>query len=107
MVWPGEDEGGLSWHPAPDFLVGAGLAYVDQRKLGKYNIGTLGVDYRLSKRTDLFTVGTWQHAFAGAKVAGNFYAVTPYSQSPTMPNGVGASSTRTQTIVHLGIRHVF
>lgn len=100
-------EGGLTWHPAPDFQLGAGFAYIDERKLGKYDIGTFGIDYRLSKRTDLFTVGTWQHAFAGAKVAGNFYAVTPYSQSPTMPNGVGASSTATQTIVQVGVRHVF
>lgn len=100
-------EGGLSWHASPAFMVGAGLAYIDERKLGKYNIGTVGVDYRLSKRTDVFAVGTWQHAFGGASAAGNFYAVTPYSQSPTMPNGAGASSTRTQTIVQLGVRQLF
>ncbi|HEX8784967.1 MAG TPA: porin, partial [Telluria sp.] len=59
-------EGGLSWRPAPDLLLGAGFAYIDERKLGKYDIATLGIDYLLSKRTDLFAVGTFQHAFGGA-----------------------------------------
>ncbi|WP_025601129.1 porin [Burkholderia sp. WSM2230] len=100
-------EGGLSWRASPAFLVGAGLAYIDERKLGKYDIATLGVDYLLSKRTDLFAVGTYQHAFGGAHVAGNFFAVTPYSESPAMPNGAGASSTSSQAIAQIGIRHKF
>lgn len=100
-------EGGLSWRASPALAFGAGLAYIDERKLGKYTIGTLGVDYHLSKRTDLFSVGTWQHAFGGARVAGNFFAVTPYSQSPALPNGAGASSNRTQTIGQVGVRHLF
>ncbi|WP_250456251.1 porin [Caballeronia sp. ATUFL_M2_KS44] len=100
-------EGGLSWRPAPDILAGAGFAYIDERKRGKYDIATLGFDYLLSKRTDVFAVGTFQHALGGAHVAGNFYAVTPYSQSPTLPNGAGASSTANQAVAQIGIRHKF
>lgn len=100
-------EGGATWHATPFFTVGAGFAYIDERKLGKYHIATVGLDYRLSKRTDLFTVGTWQHAFGGASVAGNFFVVTPYSMSPSTPNGAGASSSRFQTAVQAGIRHSF
>ncbi|WP_233873909.1 porin [Paraburkholderia adhaesiva] len=100
-------EGGVTWRPSPMFLVGAGMAYIDQHKLGKYNITSWGADYHLSKRTDLFLVGTYQHAFAGAKYANNFVVVTPYSQSPANPYGAGASTTANQAVVQVGIRHAF
>ncbi|WP_324161445.1 porin [Paraburkholderia sp.] len=100
-------EGGLSWHASPALTMGAGLAYVNERKLGKFDIATFGMDYRLSKRTGVFAVGTYQHAFGGASNAGNFFAVTPYSISPSMPNGVGSSSTSSQTVAQIGIRHLF
>jgi predicted porin len=100
-------EAGLTWQATPYFQLGAGFAYVDERKLGKFDIASAGLDYRLSKRTDVFTFATYQHAFAGASVAGNFLAVTPYSMSPKLPNGVGASSSRNQTAVQLGVRHLF
>lgn len=100
-------EAGLTWQATPYLLAGAGFAYIDQRKLGKNDIASFGLDYHLSKRTDLFLFGTWQHAFAGAGVAGIFQVVTPYSMSPARPNGVGASSSSSQTAVQAGIRHLF
>lgn len=100
-------EAGLTWQATPFFQAGAGFTYVDERKLGKFDILSAGLDYRLSKRTDVFTFATYQHAFAGASVAGNFLTVTPYSMSPKLPNGAGASSSRNQTAVQIGVRQLF
>ncbi|WP_256702033.1 porin [Burkholderia sp. SRS-W-2-2016] len=92
-------EGGVTYQFSPFLNTGVGYAYVDQRN-GKFHIGSAGVDYRLSKRTDVYLFGTYQHAFAGAGKAGNFLVVTPATT-------VGYSSNSNQAAVQLGIRHLF
>ena len=58
----------------------------------KWHQVNLGVDYFLSKRTDTYLVGNWQHATNG---------------SWAQLNGQPASSSATQFAVTAGIRHKF
>ena len=100
---------GTTYRFGPALTLGGGFTYVDQHKLGKYNLYTAGVDYRLSKRTDVYLFGVLQHAFAGQKFADNFLVSTPYSVPG--PGGAlfgnNASTTANQLAVQVGIRHLF
>ncbi|SMG53030.1 porin [Paraburkholderia susongensis] len=92
-------EAGLVYQFTPFLNTGAGYAYIDQRT-GKFHLVSATIDYRLSKRTDVYLFGTWQHAFAGAGPAGNFLVVTPGTTN-------GYSSSANQLAVQLGIRQLF
>ena len=109
MVTVNAYELGASYQPAPDITFGGGFTYVDQHRLGKYDLYSLGADYRLSKRTDVYFFGTFQHAFAGQKYADNFLVSTPYSVPGAGGSLYGnlASTSANQLAVQLGIRHTF
>ncbi|MFJ2992844.1 porin [Pandoraea sp. NPDC087047] len=92
-------EAGFLYQFTPAFSTGVGYTFIDQN-IGKYHMVSAGADYRFTKRTDVYLMGTWQHAFAGAKQAGNFVVVTPGTTN-------GYSSTPNQLAVQLGIRHLF
>lgn len=88
--------GVLDYRITPAALVGVGYIYMH----GKSNISqtyhqiSVGGDYSLSKRTELYLVGAYQHA------AGNgvFASVADYGFN---------SEARSQTVVSIGIRHKF
>lgn len=61
----------------------------------KYHQFNLGVDYFLSKRTDTYLVGLWQHANNDAPGGAN------------LPGGIGFSNSSNQFAVTAGIRHKF
>jgi predicted porin len=109
VVTVGAYEVGATYQFSPFFSVGGGFTYVDQHKLGKYDLYSLGADYRLSKRTDVYFFGTFQHAFAGQKHADNFLVSTPYSVPGAGGSLYGnlASTTSNQLAVQLGVRHTF
>jgi GBP family porin len=82
----------------PDLMVGAAYiftsgSYHPQPSDPKWHQVNLGLDYFLSRRTDVFLVGIYQHAAGDAKYA------EIYSMSP--------SSTKTQTSVVFGMRTTF
>jgi GBP family porin len=80
----------------PSTLLGAGYIFTDGRTAGgspKWHQVDLGVDYFLSKSTDVFLVGIYQKAAGDAKFA------QIYGNSP--------SSNREQVSGTLGIRHSF
>ncbi|MDI7046859.1 porin, partial [Escherichia coli] len=64
----------------------------------KYNQFVAGVDYFLSKRTDLYIAGVYQHA-SGTDSTGHAAVANISSLSP--------SSTSNQVATVLGIRHKF
>lgn len=109
VVTVGAYEIGATYRFSPFLTAGGGFTYVDQHRLGKYNLYTTGIDYRLSKRTDMYMIGVWQHAFAGKQYADNFLVSTPY----TVPGAGGAlygnlaSTTANQLVMQIGIRHLF
>jgi predicted porin len=63
-----------------------------------YNQGAIGLDYFLSKRTDLYANAVYQHASGTDSTGGSAVANL---------NGLTASTTANQAEVVLGIRHRF
>jgi len=93
----------------PALLVGAAYIYTDGRAGGGQSLGTfatgdrpkwqqvnLGVDYALSKRTDLYTVAVWQKALGDAREAAIFNS-----------GGLSGSSSSHQIAVTVGVRTKF
>ncbi|MFT4067009.1 porin [Paraburkholderia sp.] len=83
---------------SPTVLIGLGYIYTDGRyeptgKSPKWHQVETGVDWFLSKRTDLFLVGIYQ------KAAGDAQFAQIYDNSP--------SSSRQQFSASIGIRHKF
>ncbi|KIG08189.1 porin [Caballeronia concitans] len=84
----------------PALLVGAAYDYTKGYGLGnaKYHQGVLGADYFLSKRTDVYVDGIYQHASGTDST--NHTAVANI-------NGLSPSSTSNQVAAIVGIRHKF
>ncbi|AET94058.1 outer membrane protein (porin) (plasmid) [Burkholderia sp. YI23] len=87
----------------PALLVGAAYVYThndgaDGRGSARYNQGSVGVDYFLSKRTDVYFVGTYQRA-SGTDSTGR--------EAVASINQLTASTTDHQTALRIAIRHKF
>ena len=87
----------------PALIVGAAYDYtqgskIDGNSAAKYHQGSLGVDYFLSKRTDVYIDGIYQHASGTDST--NQTAVANI-------NGLSPSSTSNQVAAVVGIRHKF
>jgi predicted porin len=91
----------------PALLVGAAYDYTRGAEINgadraQYHQGALGVDYFLSKRTDVYLIGVYQHALgetinaAGATV-----------DATAGINGLTGSSGNNQFTARVGIRHKF
>jgi predicted porin len=92
----------------PALLVGAAYDYTKGNDVGAvdgatYHQGMLGADYFLSKRTDVYIVGVYQHA-SGEQVAANGTTITP---AHAAINNLTPSSTSNQFTARIGIRHKF
>lgn len=91
------------YQPTPALLLGAAYVFtkssgVDGASGARYHQGALGVDYFLSKRTDIYMVGVYQKA-NGTDSTGN-PAVASISQ-------ITPSSTDRQAALRFAIRHEF
>jgi predicted porin len=87
----------------PALLVGAAYDYTRGSSLNgndsaKYHQGSAGVDYFLSKRTDVYITGVYQHA-SGTDSTGK--------SAVAAINGLSASSNDNQFTARIGIRHKF
>ncbi|WP_345817825.1 porin (plasmid) [Paraburkholderia sp. PREW-6R] len=88
--------GFVNYQVTPAAMIGLGYTYTH----GKGNVSesyhqvSLGGDYNLSKRTDVYLVGAYQHANG----AGAFASVADYDY---------LSTAKSQEIVSLGMRHKF
>lgn len=93
----------------PALLIGAAYDYTRGSSVAlsngtdnpgaKYHQFSLGTDYFLSKRTDVYLIGVYQHA-SGTDSTGKAPAVAAI-------NGLSASSTQNQFTARVGIRHKF
>jgi len=90
----------FKYQVTPALLLGAAYDYTKGYGVNntKYHQGVLGADYFLSKRTDLYAAGVYQHA-SGTGANGRA-AVADI-------NGLSASSTSNQVAAIVGIRHKF
>ncbi|SAL11884.1 porin [Caballeronia udeis] len=84
----------------PALLLGAAYDYTKGYGVNdaKYHQGVIGADYFLSKRTDLYIDGIYQHA-SGTDSTGKTAVANI--------NGLSASSTSNQVAAVVGIRHKF
>jgi predicted porin len=91
----------------PALLVGAAYDYtrgtqVEGNSRAQYHQGALGVDYFLSKRTDVYVTGVYQHATGDTvNAAGQVVAATANI------NNLTASTSQNQFTARIGIRHKF
>jgi predicted porin len=95
----------LGYQATPALLLGLGYVYTKSSgdTSATYNQVSLGADYSLSKRTDVYLMGAWQHA-SGEQGNGKGGAV----QAEASVGSYGYSSAYTvQDIVTVGIRHKF
>ncbi|MFL9914132.1 porin [Paraburkholderia fungorum] len=91
----------------PALLVGAAYDYtrgaeIDGTSRAQYHQGAVGVDYFLSKRTDVYVTGVYQHALGETLTAtGGLTAATASIASIT------PSANQNQFTARIGIRHKF
>ena len=91
----------------PALILGAAYDYtqgskIDNASAAKYHQGSLGVDYFLSKRTDVYVIGVYQHASGNTLNAKG--EIVPATAAI---NGLDQSSTSNQVAARVGIRHKF
>ncbi|MBN3754336.1 porin [Paraburkholderia sp. Tr-20389] len=88
------------WQVAPNFSLGAGYNYTKTSgdSSAKYHMFSLGADYNLSKRTDVYAIAGYTHA-SGQNGAGEAQAVVG-----SYDIDAGKSS---QVITVVGLRHSF
>jgi predicted porin len=96
-------ETSLQYFVSPTFSLGLEYNYLrgnptNGRSSSQYHQGTIGADYFLSKRTDVYVVAAYQRA-SGTDSTGR--------PAVAAINGVTASSSNTQTAVSVALRHKF
>lgn len=91
----------------PALLAGAAYDYtrgaeINGASRAQYHQGSVGVDYFLSKRTDVYVIGVYQHALGNTLTqAGGTVAAT------ASINGLTPSTSNNQFTARVGIRHKF
>jgi predicted porin len=97
--------GFLNYQATPAMLVGVGYSYTKSSgdTGASYNQVSVGADYNLSKRTDVYLVGAYSHA-SGDTLNADGTAVVG-AQASVGSYGYGGTSS--QELVSLGLRHKF
>ncbi|MBT2794946.1 MULTISPECIES: porin [Paraburkholderia] len=91
----------------PALLVGAAYDYTRGADIAgasraQYHQGAIGVDYFLSKRTDVYVMGVYQHALGDTLTAAGGVA-----RATASINGLSGSQNQNQLAARVGIRHKF
>ncbi|KVG64079.1 porin [Burkholderia cenocepacia] len=96
--------GFVTYQVTPPLLLGLGYSYTKAsgNTDAKYHQVSVGADYSLSKRTDVYLVGAYQHA-SGTQL--NEDGTTSAAQASI--GSYGYAGTRSQEMVALGLRHKF
>jgi predicted porin len=94
----------FNYQASPAMLVGVGYSYTKAsgNTDATYNQVSVGADYHLSKRTDVYLVGAWQHA-SGNQLNAN----GTVSSAEASVGSYGVSGTDAQEMLSVGIRHKF
>jgi predicted porin len=92
----------------PALLVGASYDYTQGSKINdnsraQYHQGALGIDYFLSKRTDIYIVGVYQHALGDTLSTSGTTVVPAVASISNIP----ASANQNQLTARVGIRAKF
>jgi len=99
----------VNYQAAPALLLGLGYTYMKAsgETSATYNQVSAGADYSLSKRTDVYLVGAWQHASGDTLVANANGTSTSVVPAVASVGSYGYNGTSSQTILSLGLRHRF
>ncbi|SAL25378.1 porin [Caballeronia sordidicola] len=102
----------VNFQATPALLLGAGYTYekASGDTSAKYHQASLGADYSVSKRTDLYAVAAYQHASGTqatytTNAAGQTVRVDQAAQASI--GSYGFAGTSNQELVIVGIRHKF
>jgi predicted porin len=97
----------FGYQATPAMLVGVGYTYTKASgdTSATYHQVSLGGDYNLSKRTDIYLVGAYQHAKGNQRLAAGPSGVV--NAGAAIGSYGYNSATSSQEIVSLGIRHKF
>jgi predicted porin len=98
-------QGFLNYQATPALLVGVGYSYTKSsgETAATYHQVSVGADYNLSKRTDVYLVGAWQHASGDTLDT----AGTGIVAAQASVGSYGYGGTNTQELVSVGLRHKF
>ncbi len=98
-------QGFVNYQLTPAMLLGLGYSYTKSSgdTSAKYHQVSLGADYSLSKRTDVYLVGAYQHA-SGQTRNDTGTAVVDAQASV---GSYGYAGTKSQEVVAVGLRHKF
>ncbi|KVN11443.1 MULTISPECIES: porin [unclassified Burkholderia] len=96
--------GFATYQATPALLLGLGYAYTKASgdTDAKYHQVSIGADYALSKRTDVYLAGAYQHASGTQRVD----ATTTQSAQASI-GSYSVNGTKSQEMVALGLRHKF
>jgi predicted porin len=97
-------QGYLAYQATPALLVGAGYSYTNASgdTSANYHQFSLGGDYNLSKRTDVYMTAAYQHASGTTRQADG-----DVTSAQASIGSYGYTGTGSQTLVNLGLRHRF
>ncbi|HKR44447.1 MAG TPA: porin [Paraburkholderia sp.] len=100
--------GFVNYALTPASLIGVGYTWTHSAgdTSATYNQLSLGGDYNLSKRTDVYLVGAWQHANGTQRVPTATGSILTTAVASVADYGLNGSSS-SQIMVSLGIRHKF
>lgn len=97
-------QGFVNYQATSALLLGAGYSYTKSSgdTNATYHQVSLGADYHLSKRTDVYLVGAWQHASGTTRAEDG-----SLTGAQASVGSYGVPGTNTQEIVSVGLRHKF
>jgi predicted porin len=97
-------QGFVNWQASPAMLLGLGYSYTKSSgdTSATYHQVSIGADYSLSKRTDVYMTAAYQHA---SGETGNGSGGSTAAQASI--GSYGYAGTGTQEMVNLGLRHKF
>jgi predicted porin len=98
-------QGFFNYQATPAILLGLGYSYTKSsgNTSASYNQVSIGADYNLSKRTDVYFIGAYQHA-SGDTLNDDATAVVAAQASV---GSYGYGGTTSQELFALGLRHKF
>lgn len=98
-------QGFVNYQLTPAMLLGLGYSYTKSSgdTSAKYHQVSLGADYSLSKRTDVYLVGAYQHASGQTRNDTG----TAVVNAQASVGSYGYAGTSSQELVAVGLRHKF
>ncbi|KVN26284.1 porin [Burkholderia stagnalis] len=96
----------VNYQASPALLLGLGYAYTKASgdTDAKYHQVSLGADYSLSKRTDIYLLGAYQHASGKQRFAAGANGT---QEAQASIGSYGFAGKNAQEMVSLGLRHKF